>query len=524
MIPGTDLLSDHKTGTAIFEVLEQVLKESDIEPSEPQNFESVGVNRQKTNRDIQFMGSLGKFPGIRDHRLEKSALANLDDDEDENLLKDSIENFLTHLLHYYNNFAPPYGPVLMSSQIIEPFDEQNCSAQHVYFAVNDSAIIGCCDVLQSDSICRNRIISRDVTGRFVWESTIFYGAAANDFMHEFNSDDSIIRTEKFKTVDLKVYGSILLEKKLEPDIFLQNTIFFQKTDKLSDLLLKIGEMYPECISDLPTNQIHPFTSQDDLSVFQNDFEQHCIQEKKSRKSINNISGSETLKNITLVPPNLSFAHSRLFFSHTGHFNFDSLKEGYFHQFVKSSSLNRDIKGLDKKFGREVIKIAVIYVGPGQEEEACIFMNQNSSMEYKEFVGTLGWEIDISTHTGYLGGLERSQTSGSRAIYFCDHCSEIIFHDITKMPTDPNDPKQVKKKRHIGNDHVHIIWNEHFREYRKNTIGGDFGNAQIIVTPMMNELYEVTVMKDSKPEVEIKVDYFGPLQSHMITSKMALGPL
>jgi hypothetical protein len=45
--------------------------------------------------------------------------------------------------------------------------------------------------------------------------------------------------------------------------------------------------------------------------------------------------------------------------------------------------------------------------------------------------------------------------------------------------------------------VHIVWNEHDRDYRIDTIGGDFGNAQIIVTPLPDNLYSIQVYRDSK---------------------------
>ncbi|KAI8805851.1 hypothetical protein BJ742DRAFT_397343 [Cladochytrium replicatum] len=214
----------------------------------------------------------------------------------------------------------------------------------------------------------------------------------------------------------------------------------------------------------------------------------------------------------------AFQRSRLLLSHLGLLHFDSLKEDFFHLLGKSPALYRDIKGVDKKFGREVLKVAVIYVAHGQEDEQSIFRNEQGSIQYDEFVSSLGWEIDLAQHPGYVGGLERNQVNGSRATYFCNSTLEMIFHDVTKMPTDPLDPKHLKKKRHIGNDHIHIVWNEHIREYRRNTIGGDFGNAQIVITPLTSSLYSIQIHRDQK------VATFGPLINRMVVSKPCLGPL
>jgi hypothetical protein len=165
-----------------------------------------------------------------------------------------------------------------------------------------------------------------------------------------------------------------------------------------------------------------------------------------------------------------------------------------------------------------MKIALLYVGDGQENEQAILHNVSGSAAYDAFVNSLGWEVDIATHDGYLGGLERSLINGTKATYYCTSTLEMIFHDVTKMPSDANDSKQVKKKRHIGNDHVHIIWNEHQRDYRIGTIGGDFGNAQIIVTPLRNGMYAIQIYRDTK------VPLFGPLLDGMVVSQAVLGQL
>jgi hypothetical protein len=54
------------------------------------------------------------------------------------------------------------------------------------------------------------------------------------------------------------------------------------------------------------------------------------------------------------------------------------------------------------------------------------------------------QVDVTTHAGYLGGLEATLKSGARAPYHATATVETIFHVATWMPTDPSDPQQVKK--------------------------------------------------------------------------------
>ena len=40
----------------------------------------------------------------------------------------------------------------------------------------------------------------------------------------------------------------------------------------------------------------------------------------------------------------------------------------------------------------MIKVAILYVAPGQEDQASIFNNVRGSFEYESFVKTLGWDV------------------------------------------------------------------------------------------------------------------------------------
>lgn len=165
-------------------------------------------------------------------------------------------------------------------------------------------------------------------------------------------------------------------------------------------------------------------------------------------------------------------------------------------------------------------MALLYVAQGQDDESSLLKNSTSSVEYQEFVSSMGWQVDLATHPGYKGGLEENMMVNGQATYFCTSSLEIIFHDVTKMITDQSDPRQLKKKRHIGNDHVHIVFNESSNNYRYDTIGGDFGNAQIIINPLSNGLFTIDVYRDAMNSV----DRFGTLMERSVVSKAGLGPL
>jgi len=183
-----------------------------------------------------------------------------------------------------------------------------------------------------------------------------------------------------------------------------------------------------------------------------------------------------------------------------------------------------LKQLDKLNERETIKVGLIYVANQQEQQKDILRNDESSGSkiYKEFVQSLGWDVDLRTHGGFMGGLDENLTTGTTAPYYSNATTEVIFHDITRMPTKQNDSQQIQKKRHVGNDFVHIVWSEHDRDYKPWTISSQFNFVHICIYPWQRHkesfLFKIGIY--TKPEVPL----FGPLVDGMIVDKKDLGPL
>ncbi|KAJ2788552.1 hypothetical protein H4R21_006974 [Coemansia helicoidea] len=183
----------------------------------------------------------------------------------------------------------------------------------------------------------------------------------------------------------------------------------------------------------------------------------------------------------------------------------------------TESLKREIRSLNRTHACETIKIALLYVAPGQWSEAEILSNtpSDTSLSYRNFVQSLGWPVPLATFGGFTGKLERDGSDGATCPYFSDEGIEVAFHEVTSMPTSADDPRQLKKKRHIGNDHVHIIWNESNHNYRPETISGDFGNVQIQIRPLEPGEYGIGIYHESR------LKPFGPLTNGMVVSASAL---
>ncbi|ORX55802.1 hypothetical protein DM01DRAFT_1335187 [Hesseltinella vesiculosa] len=482
---------------------------------------------------------------------------------DQSCVNDAAEAVLLHLLHHFNNFPPPYGPATACSTIVGPGlssstdDKNDIEYRHFqYFSFNDTTIIAFVELPPTDTKpAETRIVIRDLTGRYAWDahleppfcdSPLTFSPLDDGAKFEAAEDHLLEREQGFT-----LRPGLLVKKRDQSS----HSSLTSSPDTLSSLLQDIGEDHPDCMSSSNVSMTSPSTLSSlqvgmlgRLSEQLNDFltsecDNHQQRESDPRVWYAKLNAVQRRSSQTPAPTssllstnfsaqkdfcpalprdpektNVPFQQSRLLISHLGLLSYSQLKDGSFQMLNKTSALFRDLRGLDRKPGHETMKIGLMYVGADQEDEQSILHNNSGSAAYDAFVKSLGWEIDIAKHTGYLGGLERNLTNGNKATYFCSSTVEIIFHDVTKMPTDVNDPKQLKKKRHIGNDHVHIVWNEHNRDYHVGTIGGDFGNAQIVVTPLPDGLYSIHLHRDPK------IPMFGPLFNQMTVSHATLGPM
>ena len=60
-----------------------------------------------------------------------------------------------------------------------------------------------------------------------------------------------------------------------------------------------------------------------------------------------------------------------------------------------------------------IQFSVIYVAEGQEDKQSILGNSCGSSAFEDFVAGLGWEVELETHTGFMGGLSKSKATGKK---------------------------------------------------------------------------------------------------------------
>uniref|UniRef100_A0A3B4H6U7 Ral GTPase activating protein catalytic alpha subunit 1 n=1 Tax=Pundamilia nyererei TaxID=303518 RepID=A0A3B4H6U7_9CICH len=446
------------------------------------------------------------------------------------LVSIAARTVITHLVNHLGHYPMSGGPATLSSQVCENQDNPFCESADLgpelfhspnlqFLVLNGSTLLSVLQIrsesgvpgggmtagLSSAPACV-RVIIRDVAGKHSWDSAVLYGpppCSPNSPAHTL-----LTHTEADPAKSsLEQHLAPPLAKRVCREAVPAWDSLREGDDALDEMLQYLGYSSPECLqrAGMPLNIPAPPPV--------------CVSEKQENDVINAILKQSAAErdfvlhvrelNMRAVhqtepetqTPQSAFYYCRLLINILGLNSWE--KRSSFHLLRKNEKLLRELKNLDSRQCRETHKIAVFYVAEGQEDKHSILTNTAGSQAYEDFVSGLGWEVDLPTHCGFMGGLQRNRSTGQTTPYYATSTTEVIYHVSTRMPHD-QDLNLTKKLRHLGNDEVHIVWSEHSRDYRRGIIPTEFGDVLIIIYPMKNHMYSIHILK--KPEVP----FFGPL--------------
>ncbi|KAM6933454.1 signal-induced proliferation-associated 1-like protein 3 isoform 2-T2 [Xenentodon cancila] len=123
--------------------------------------------------------------------------------------------------------------------------------------------------------------------------------------------------------------------------------------------------------------------------------------------------------------------------------------------VTEQLLKLDEQGLSQKH-----KVGVLLCRAGQSTEEEMYNNEEASPAFSAFLELLGEQVLLKGFTKYAAQLDtKTDSTGTHSLYTTYQGYEIMFHVSTMLPYMPNNPQQLLRKRHIGNDIVTIIFQE-----------------------------------------------------------------
>ncbi|XP_059157319.1 ral GTPase-activating protein subunit alpha-1-like isoform X3 [Physella acuta] len=466
------------------------------------------------------------------------------------IIKLAARALMTHLVNHMSHFPMGSGAARLHTTVQEHHDlpeyvEEDLkpdifTAPNVqFFVLNHRCLISFIELPAVDApgggvtaglmtartVCR--IIVRDLCGKYCWENSVLYsppwctkgssrhnaqtllGLATGAELEPLliQEDNDVQRTEalvEYKASKFPHYEAVGVDG-----------------DNLDMMLAHIGLTSPECLLrpgqplNIAARLPEDLTESAEASLIKLIQQQTQVEHEHRHAHKMDIS--------MVAPPEMPaesqdpvspFQMCRLLLDQLGLLSWE--KRCHFDLLKKNDKVLRELKNLDAQKCRETHKIAVIYIAQGQEDKNSILSNNTASCAFENFVAGLGWEIELETHQGFMGGLQQNRTTGSTAPYWANSTCEVIFHVSTRIPSMGSD--WHIKMRHLGNDEIHIVWSEHSRDYRRGIIPTEFGDIVIIIYPLASGLYRIQI--DRKPEVP----FFGPLFDGAIVDHHVLSGL
>ncbi|XP_007473323.1 ral GTPase-activating protein subunit alpha-1 isoform X13 [Monodelphis domestica] len=458
------------------------------------------------------------------------------------LISVAARTVITHLVNHLGHYPMNGGPAMLTSQVCENHDNHYSESSELspelfespnlqFFVLNNTTLVSCIQIRSEESIpggglCAGltsansnvRIIVRDLSGKYSWDSAILYGPPSVryssepvSFMlslsHQEKPEDTPNSIDPLEDITIRDGLALQIKRRFRETVPTWDTIRDDE-DVLDELLQYLGVTSPECLQrtgvslNIPAPQPVCISEKQENDVINAILKQYTEEREFVEKYFNDLNMKAMEQDEpTSQKPQSAFYYCRLLLSILGMNSWD--KRRSFHLLKKNEKLLRELKNLDSRQCRETHKIAVFYVAEGQEDKHSILTNTGGSQAYEDFVAGLGWEVNLTNHCGFMGGLQKNKSTGLTTPYFATSTVEVMFHVSTRMPSDSDD-SLTKKLRHLGNDEVHIVWSEHTRDYRRGIIPTEFGDVLIVIYPMKNHMFSIQIMK--KPEVP----FFGPL--------------
>ena len=445
----------------------------------------------------------------------------------------AARTILSHLVNHLNHFPQAIGAASLSSQVSEHDDVPTLLSEDLtmdtfqspniqLFVLNNTTLLSLVEIPGMEQVggqtfttasSQVRVILRDISGKFSWDASILYnppGGCDRPF------------TPSLEGMSVGGGGGSPLSpprhtvRHRPPSELPGHETSALDLDQLDDLLQYLGHTSPELLTTpgQPLNSLANWTGIDkevESDVISSVISQRNMdQDHLTRQSYQPHRSQARPAN----PPEIqnSYDHqpfqlARIFFQQLGLSSWE--KRPHIHLVNKNEQLVRELRNLDSQKGRETHKIAVIYVAEGQEDKISILSNTSGSEAFEEFVAGLGWEVELESHTGFMGGLTRNRTTGETAPYYATSFLEIMFHVSTRMPST-SEESMLQKTRHLGermiydlfngmicnilsgNDEIHIVWTEHWRDYRRGVIPTEFCDVLIVIYPLNNNLYRIQV--------------------------------
>lgn len=297
----------------------------------------------------------------------------------------AARSILSHLVNHLFHFPMGVGAASLSSMVSEHDDIPSITAEELnaevfqapniqFFVLNRTTLLSMVElptletpmIRTSDS--QVRIILRDISGKFCWDSSALYGTPASADQTDINLLFRPKRPEPVIKSPLKRVSAVSRGQTLRhrsAGVLPRYEDMAEDMDNLDDLLQYIGHSSPECLEAIGK----PLNTVPASQFLEDDTEKDVItgvvnQRTFESDSVNRYGEDAAMSSQGVRPPRpaeakAAFQLSRRLFNQLGFTSWE--RRPRIHLMKKNERLLRELKNLDNMRCRETHKIAVIYV-------------------------------------------------------------------------------------------------------------------------------------------------------------------
>lgn len=143
---------------------------------------------------------------------------------------------------------------------------------------------------------------------------------------------------------------------------------------------------------------------------------------------------------------------------------------------------RAIRSIDFKSTVDSHKIAVTLLKEGQIAEADYLANTKGSKSFDEFLDHIGTRVSLKPPCPFTAFGLLYEIDGTETIAWRDRINEVVFEISTLMPNVEADTYQARKKSHMGNCLVLVVFNQSNQSWKWDHFESQATLVNIVITP------------------------------------------
>eukprot|EP01102_Stenamoeba_stenopodia_P022731 TRINITY_DN9583_c0_g1_i1.p1 TRINITY_DN9583_c0_g1~~TRINITY_DN9583_c0_g1_i1.p1 ORF type:complete len:1236 (+),score=308.21 TRINITY_DN9583_c0_g1_i1:62-3769(+) len=321
-------------------------------------------------------------------------------------------------------------------------------------------------------------ITRDLSGRFVWESRIkYFPQPTNTPDSSYPVDSCLVRHAIPRTESSKELLNEL-ERVLDDS---NKKLYKQTLEQVLKCVKEESESYSRCDWPIEKPAAQPvYDDKNDLTatrLFLHHFGFASIQNKTN---FSNMLQSFDGKNTSTI-----------------------------------ESLLSTMKQLDDISSRQCYKVSVLYLKSSPTTEKEVLECREMSQDFEDFISKIGWLVDLKTHKGYSGGL--TEKDAEVISYYADFSLEIAYQINTLIHNTS------AKKSLLSQSTVSISWFDDWSKKNHSKVGAiaeltTMASLNIAIYPLPSGLYHIKSFQKNPGYL------IGPLLNEMVACKSTLATL